>query len=412
MFDRTPTQFVTLPGGRVALRYGIYNASGILQRYEYMALEDEPTEQGTPYNVASVLPADVKAALGLPGTAIPRDAFMALASSIGGVPNAIIEPLATTTATLLDVAIADITSNNDLVGKFYVIRKRVASGTATTLQIRVNNFAIINCGRTLRQDAAQSISNTFLDYSFDANSALVIGFISATQAVVLNANDYQVSTNAQHGIARMATDAEITAGTVTNRFVNPAQLASRVNAIPFVSSNIQIFTATGTFAAPLAGRYRVRVQGAGGRTAVISGVQNQISIAAAGGYAEGVVTLAQGQQVAVTVATGATVQATSFGTFMTANMPATQAFSMMTTRTGTATGGAINVTGGAGISALYAPGEGFAIGGASMLGTGAVRITIPITVNTQDGMGYGGGSSTNAGFNGGPGIVIVEWLGA
>ena len=51
MKDRQPTQ--VLDNG--AIRYGIYNADGTLDHYEYMKREDEPTIEGTPLNKANLL---------------------------------------------------------------------------------------------------------------------------------------------------------------------------------------------------------------------------------------------------------------------------------------------------------------------------------------------------------------------
>lgn len=57
MRDRESTKI--LPNG--AVRYGIYDASGSLLRYEYIRLEDEPTVQGSFWNRANVLPDDTVA---------------------------------------------------------------------------------------------------------------------------------------------------------------------------------------------------------------------------------------------------------------------------------------------------------------------------------------------------------------
>ena len=51
MKDRQPTQI--LDNG--AFRYGIYDESGQLLRYDYMKREDAPTVEGTPLNKANLL---------------------------------------------------------------------------------------------------------------------------------------------------------------------------------------------------------------------------------------------------------------------------------------------------------------------------------------------------------------------
>ena len=51
MTDRQPTQ--VLANG--AIRYGIYNADGTLDHYEYLRREDAPTIEGTPLSKANLL---------------------------------------------------------------------------------------------------------------------------------------------------------------------------------------------------------------------------------------------------------------------------------------------------------------------------------------------------------------------
>lgn len=51
MKDRQPTKVLT----NGAIRYGIYNADGTLDHYEYMKREDAPTVEGTPLNKANLL---------------------------------------------------------------------------------------------------------------------------------------------------------------------------------------------------------------------------------------------------------------------------------------------------------------------------------------------------------------------
>lgn len=61
-----------------AVRYGIYDTSGTLLRYEYIKLEDEPTVSGSVYNRANVLPDSVCEKLGIANTSEPKDAFLAV----------------------------------------------------------------------------------------------------------------------------------------------------------------------------------------------------------------------------------------------------------------------------------------------------------------------------------------------
>lgn len=61
MKDRISTKI--LDNG--ATRYGVYDETGKLLRYEYIKLEDEPEEEGDFFNKANMLPDSIPAALGL-----------------------------------------------------------------------------------------------------------------------------------------------------------------------------------------------------------------------------------------------------------------------------------------------------------------------------------------------------------
>ena len=68
MKDRQPTQ--VLSNG--AIRYGVYNADGSLDHYEYLKREDAPTVEGTPLNKANLL-SDATAAKIWRGEEKPND---------------------------------------------------------------------------------------------------------------------------------------------------------------------------------------------------------------------------------------------------------------------------------------------------------------------------------------------------
>lgn len=68
MKDRQPTQ--VLANG--AIRYGIYNAGGTLDHYEYLRREDAPTVEGTPLSKANLL-SDATASKLWPGSNKPED---------------------------------------------------------------------------------------------------------------------------------------------------------------------------------------------------------------------------------------------------------------------------------------------------------------------------------------------------
>lgn len=75
MIDRTPTE--VLANG--AVRYGIYDAAGLLLRYEYIKPEDAPTQEGTPLNKATLLKDATAALYGKDATAVPDDILAKIA---------------------------------------------------------------------------------------------------------------------------------------------------------------------------------------------------------------------------------------------------------------------------------------------------------------------------------------------
>ena len=63
---------VTQGSAKGAIRYGVYNADGTLNHYEYLKREDAPTVEGTPLNKANLL-SDATAAKIWPGSKKPDD---------------------------------------------------------------------------------------------------------------------------------------------------------------------------------------------------------------------------------------------------------------------------------------------------------------------------------------------------
>lgn len=76
MKDRIPTKILS----NGALRYGVYDDSGNLLRYEYIRPEDEPTQEGDPLCKETLLPDDLVSTLGLNVLSDPqiKDALYAL----------------------------------------------------------------------------------------------------------------------------------------------------------------------------------------------------------------------------------------------------------------------------------------------------------------------------------------------
>lgn len=76
MRDRLSTKILS----NGATRYGVYDETGNLLRYEYIKLEDEPTVEGDLFSKANMLPDSIPAALGLKmGNPQVKDALNVLA---------------------------------------------------------------------------------------------------------------------------------------------------------------------------------------------------------------------------------------------------------------------------------------------------------------------------------------------
>jgi hypothetical protein len=61
-----------------AIRYGVYDESGTLEKYQYLKLEDEPVEEGSALNKANLLPDSVCERFALSSDAEIKDAFNAV----------------------------------------------------------------------------------------------------------------------------------------------------------------------------------------------------------------------------------------------------------------------------------------------------------------------------------------------
>ena len=113
MRDRTPTK--ALENG--ALRYGVYAEDGSLLRYEYLALEDEPTDPGTELSKLNLLQDSTEVSLF--GRAADRTVDEAF-SGIAGQLKLIMSDMATIALTILttngkpipDVLVQGILSEN------------------------------------------------------------------------------------------------------------------------------------------------------------------------------------------------------------------------------------------------------------------------------------------------------------
>lgn len=162
MRDRTPTR--ALENG--ALRYGVYDEEGNLLRYEYLALEDEPTDPGTELSKATLLQDSTEVALF--GSAADRtvdDAFAGIAGQLKLIKN----DMASITLTVQDteghplpeVLVQGILSESG--GAVYTNSSGVAAGYISegNSVIKVSGYAdIVDYSETIAVTKGTTITKT------------------------------------------------------------------------------------------------------------------------------------------------------------------------------------------------------------------------------------------------------------
>ncbi|MFQ9481164.1 MAG: hypothetical protein ACLR1K_03815 [Oscillospiraceae bacterium] len=136
MKDRQPTQ--VLSNG--AIRYGVYNADGTLNHYEYLKREDAPTVEGTPLNKANLL-SDTTAAKLWPNAATrPEDPTVNDALGKIAEGTAKVGDIAITART--DLSDAWLLCNGQAITKVYVsktIRHFTACGVSGPVDKQKHN---------------------------------------------------------------------------------------------------------------------------------------------------------------------------------------------------------------------------------------------------------------------------------
>lgn len=163
MRDRTPTR--ALENG--ALRYGVYAEDGSLLRYEYLALEDDPTDPGTELSKATLLQDSTEVSLF--GSAEDRTVDEAF-SGIAGQLKLIMSDMATIALTILttngkpipDVLVQGILSENGQA--VYTNASGVASGYIGEGQqaVKVSGYADVeDYAETLTVVKGTNISKTW-----------------------------------------------------------------------------------------------------------------------------------------------------------------------------------------------------------------------------------------------------------
>lgn len=163
MRDRTPTK--ALENG--ALRYGVYAEDGSLLRYEYLALEDEPTDPGTELSKLNLLQDSTEVSLF--GWAADRTVDEAF-SGIAGQLKLIMSDMATIALTILttngkpipDVLVQGILSENGQA--VYTNASGVASGYIGEGQqaVKVSGYADVeDYAETLTVVKGTNISKTW-----------------------------------------------------------------------------------------------------------------------------------------------------------------------------------------------------------------------------------------------------------
>jgi hypothetical protein len=175
MINRVSTQYA-LNG---ALRYGIYDSSGTLIRYEYIKLEDEPSVAGTDLNQASLLSGAVS-------QAIMGDANDHTVSEALGTLNTYKASLTSGKITPSQLGITSVSVASS---------KTLALTDANTLQV-VNSASTINITIPNNTSVAFPIGTTIdiLRYGTGAVSVAVSG------SVYTNGATATISIYSQYGI--------------------------------------------------------------------------------------------------------------------------------------------------------------------------------------------------------------------
>ena len=157
MTDRQPTKI--LANG--AIRYGVYNADGTLNHYEYLKREDAPTVEGTPLNKANLLSDTTAAKLWPNATTRPEDPTV----------NDALGKLSEGTAKVGDIA---ITARTDLSDAWLPCDGRYISGAQYP--------ELFNILRSSKTDAAWDVSTLMNANLYNPSISYANGYWFITSA--------------------------------------------------------------------------------------------------------------------------------------------------------------------------------------------------------------------------------------
>lgn len=284
-------------------------------------------------------------------------------------------------STVLYAGNGDFTVSGSLgVGTSYPAASAVIDATSTT-----KGFLPPRMTTTQRNAIASPVAGLLI-YNTTDN---VYNFYTGTSWITLGSNASTVGGYAPNtGTVASTIPVRDASGNI------PGNITGNAPGTYGTSAGMQVFTTTSTFTVP-ANITRISVRawgGGGGGAGSICGEMGCFigSGGSGGGYVEGVLIVAPGQTIAVTVgaagaANGGSGGTTTIGGF-TANGGAGSGGAG-----GTASGGSVNITGGVGVGGLLTE-RGLSFGGAPKFGVG--------------GLGGSGGYAGEAGL---PGGVIISW---
>lgn len=292
--------------------------------------------------------------------------------------------------------------------------------TLTTIQstdLITNSRADINGNFAALNSEKLETSVLDTDTTLAANSDSKVPTQKAVKAYVDGVGVATASTTVK-GIAEVATQAEVDAGTATggtgaSLIVTPATLKAITT--PVVRTYLAA-ASPATWTKPSGLKYVVvEVQAAGGNGGDAAGASNGGGGGGAGGYSRKLIAAASlGTTETVTI--GAVGNSSSFGSHCSATAGSNGtagSSSALGGAGGTGSGGDINAAGGGGGPGSKAVGQG-GVGGSSFFGSGGAG-TYGNDVNGNAAGNYGGGgggastesTGTQTGGAGGPAIVIV-----
>lgn len=171
MTDRTPTQ--VLENG--AIRYAVYDEQGNFLRYEYMLPADEPTDDGTPLNKATMLTDETETLLfGNTADRTVNDALSTIADSLSTITSTLDGKLQCVSGQYIGTGTAGSSNKNSLTfpfdPKLVFVTGYASSEHGTSLGYWTFVFVRPSTKQTLATNGFGNGQELTLDITWNSNS--------------------------------------------------------------------------------------------------------------------------------------------------------------------------------------------------------------------------------------------------